>query len=62
MKNQISILVSFRKKVKQATNLIQLTDIVLDASEKLSANDYSYIDKLAESKAKKLEIDLRDFQ
>ena len=62
MKNEISILVSFRKKVKQATNLIQLTDIVLDASEKLSANDYSYIDKLAESKAKKLEIDLRDFQ
>jgi hypothetical protein len=62
MKNEISILVSFRKKIKQATNLIQLTDIVLDASEKLSANDYSYIDKLAESKAKKLEIDLRDFQ
>jgi hypothetical protein len=62
MDKDISVLVSLRKRIKQAECLEEIGSVLIKASHKLSGNDYSYIDKLAEARADEISVDLSEFQ
>lgn len=62
MNKDISVLVSLRKRIKQADCLEKLGTVLIEAADKLSSNDYSYIDKIAAAKAGEISVDLSEFQ